>query len=312
MTRGRLAALIATGALLATLLLDWTIGTVDVLAISRVADLATMRGALREGGGAAASGFAPGLDLRLGRGSWRMTTGGLGERTGPRAAAVAERGAALRILVLGDGAAFGAGVDDERCFARRLEGARARDGRHCAVINAAQPFFDLADSARAAAEWIPRVEPELVLLCLPAIDDAPPALLRAVAARSGPTPPWWAGVLPSLWRVLRCARGDPEASAPTAPSDVARAAAIRQADEIARQAGALLIVVDLGGFGTAVTAVERIDAAPSAREREAPRFVDAAAGWPSAVGHERFADRIGTALREAGVLDWPNAAESSR
>src|SRR5690606_37971691 len=106
--------------------------------------------------------------------------------------------------------------------------------------------------------------------------------------------------------------GGLERKAPPTPGEAERAAAIAAADGLARGAGARLVVVELGGSGVAAATAERIDAAPSARERAAAFFVDAEAGWPSAFGHARIAARIAAALTDIGLLVRQEDSESSR
>jgi hypothetical protein len=304
LSRRRVLAFVAAGFVLAVLLLDWTVSAVDALSISRQVDARRLRAAMRatEGGGLVPE---PDFDAVLGRGAFRLTTGAEGGRIGrvPDPAPAA----ALRVLVVGGGAAMGYGVDDELSFARHLERARAPDGRPLRVTNAGHPFVPLVDAAALGAHWLPTVEPELCLLCGPTRPGSPDPVLRGIGAGAGQERGLLGRLLPALWELNRALGGELPSDAAAAPAPVEPGPALDAAAAACAARGVRLLVVDLGGLPElaalcAARGLERIEAGFGVDERAIPVFADPRNGWPNALGHERIAARLRAGLAGLGLV----------
>ncbi|MBX3465179.1 MAG: SGNH/GDSL hydrolase family protein [Planctomycetes bacterium] len=128
----------------------------------------------------------PGLDLDLG--SFRLRTNHLGFR-GPEVAEPKPAGT-FRLLLLGDSVAFGWGVDDEATFARRLEVEwnQAAPARRLEVVNTGHPMYDTCQQAATLREFLPRLEPDLVLLVY-VVNDVEPTRDLAEGLLHGRQPP---------------------------------------------------------------------------------------------------------------------------
>ncbi|HEB53417.1 MAG TPA: hypothetical protein ENI87_09210 [bacterium] len=80
------------------------------------------------------------------------------------------------VLCVGDSTTFGWGVAGDETFPARLEAAlrRRQPERHWSVHNAGVPGYSSEQVRRAAARWIPRLQPEVVVVCV-GNNDAWPA-----------------------------------------------------------------------------------------------------------------------------------------
>ena len=78
---------------------------------------------------------------------------------------------ATRIVVLGDSFTFGWGVELEQTWVKRLEEALRARGRDVEVLNLGSPGFGPHDYARTAAEVVPVLRPDVVLVGLLQTDD---------------------------------------------------------------------------------------------------------------------------------------------
>ncbi len=114
----------------------------------------------------------PGIDLDLG--SFRVRANQLGLR-GPEIATPKPAGT-FRVLLLGDSVVFGWGVDDEHTFARRLESEwnAAAPRTRLEVVNTGHPLFDTVQQAATLREFLPKLQPDLVLLVY-VVNDVEPS-----------------------------------------------------------------------------------------------------------------------------------------
>ncbi|MBL8755738.1 MAG: SGNH/GDSL hydrolase family protein [Planctomycetes bacterium] len=127
----------------------------------------------------------PGIELDLG--SFRVRS----NRFGLRGPEVAEPKPAdtFRVLLLGDSVAFGWGVDEEVTFARRLEtewNAAAKRPR-LEVVDTGHPLYDTVQQAATLREFLPRLQPDLVLLVY-VTNDLEPSRDTVEALLGGPPP----------------------------------------------------------------------------------------------------------------------------
>jgi hypothetical protein len=305
--RKRLLALVAAGLVLSVFLLDWTVGALaSPLSLRRQADARRVRASMQGFDDVPGLVHAPGLSLGLQ--GHVLKTGALGERLGDSAATVSAEGA-LRVLVVGDGATLGLGIEDELTFARGLERERSIDGRPVVVANGAHVFAEGPEPAALRSHWLPRFDPDVVLLCGPTVAGAPGPLFRSIGSTGSAPPGLLRRMWPWLWELDRVVGGEQHADVVSAPPPLAEEE-IRErfvaAIAACRAGGAEPIVVDLGGLPPLRAWAEAagapvIDATPEA-EVGAPVLADLQVGHLTRLGQDRVLQRLVEALVASGRL----------
>ncbi len=297
MKKLRVAAVIVLAAALVVLLLDWTLGALDVFYIRRLADVRRARAAMATLDGGALA-LRPDVVLRLGDGGFTLRTDAGGFRVPADGRPMSAAGG-TPIALLGDGGTLGWGVDDALTFARRLEPRLADLGRRADVHNAGELFARADDLVAILDARVLPAAPRLVVVCGPVSDRALPDAWTAIAARTEPAPPWWGRILPSIWAVSRRLRDGPPAPRAAPLDRAAWARALTAIRERCAAKGIGVVGADLGAAGFADACADAGVACVSAglrRDDVDARTTDTTERFPTVASHARIAEGLAAAL----------------
>jgi len=84
-----------------------------------------------------------------------------------------QKGSAIRAVAIGDSFTYGWGVNIEDAWCKRLEANLRRQGMDIEILNLGKPAAGPREYARIAEYAIPRLKPDLVILCVLAGEDLP-------------------------------------------------------------------------------------------------------------------------------------------